>query len=180
VRIIPLLIMTNFLSISEAKSLTGKSESSIRRIIKSIADNDKHANRDAIQPTPSEVAAFKKKEEPFAWRIREDVLLAECGKAQAKHPTKEKKTNAPTGDILSVLQQELALKNEQISKQWEVIHALNDRLREGNILMGSLQKHFALAEGKNEIVDVEPSKEASAKKAEKKAEKKSILARIFG
>lgn len=161
---------TPFLTISEAAEKTGRSLSTIRRLIKSIADDDAHADRAAIQPTPKEVAAFKKKDENFAWKIREDVLLREFKGAlkEAKKETAEAKS-----DILGILQKELELKNQQIEKQWEVIHALNDRLREGNILMGSLQKRLALPEatGAQEVVDAtavpKPSAEAAVKASKK-------------
>ncbi len=130
-----------FLTISEAAAKTGRSLSTIRRLIKGIADDDNHADRTAIQPTPKEVAAFKKKDENFAWKIREDVLLREF---QGALKEAKKETAEARGDIFAILQKELELKNQQIEKQWEVIHALNDRLREGNILMGSLQKRLAL------------------------------------
>ncbi len=132
---------TPFLTISEAAEKTGRSLSTIRRLIKGIADNDAHADRSAVTPSPKEVVAFKKKEENFAWKIREDVLLREF---QGALKEAKKETQEARGDILSILQKELELKNQQIEKQWEVIHALNDRLREGNILMGSLQKRLAL------------------------------------
>ena len=161
---------TPFLTISEAAEKTGRSLSTIRRLIKSIADDDAHADRAAIQPTPKEVVAFKKKEENFAWKIREDVLLREF-KGALKEAKKE--TAEARGDILGILQKELDLKNQQIEKQWEVIHALNDRLREGNILMGSLQKRLALPEAgetAQTVVDAAPagaSKEGAARASKK-------------
>lgn len=142
-----------FLTISEAAEKTGRSLSTIRRLIKGIADDDNHVDRGAIQPSPKEVVAFKKKEENFAWKIREDVLLREF-KGALKDAKKE--TAEARGDILSILQKELELKNQQIEKQWEVIHALNDRLREGNILMGSLQKRLALPSPEDAAQDATP------------------------
>ena len=161
---------TPFLTISEAAEKTGRSLSTIRRLIKGIADDDNHADRDAVQPTPKEVVAFKKKEENFAWKIREDVLLREF---QGALKDAKKETASAKGDILSILQKELDLKNQQIEKQWEVIHALNDRLREGNILMGSLQKRLALPSPEDVAQAAEPvtvnatSAESSAKPAKK-------------
>ncbi len=171
---------TPFLTISEAAEKTGRSLSTIRRLIKGIAENDTHADRSAIHPSPKEVAAFKKKDENFAWKIREDVLLREC-KGALKEAKKE--TAEARSDILGILQNELSLKNQQIEKQWEVIHALNDRLREGNMLMGSLQKRLALPEP-HELQDavvtasVPSSKEPAAKVSTKdsKIQQKGIFA----
>jgi hypothetical protein len=129
------------LTIAEASEKTGRSFSTIRRLIRTITDESSHPDRAGIEPTLQEVVAHKKKGENFTWKVREDVLL----KHFAAAPKLEKKSSAePTGDILSILRDELFLKNQQIEKQWEVIHALNDRLREGNILMGSLQQRLAL------------------------------------
>jgi hypothetical protein len=130
---------TTFITIAEATEKTGRSASTIRRLIRTITETADHVDREAVEPTPAQVAAFKKKSENFTWKIREDVLMKNFKGAQ-----KEDKKSAPeTGSIImDILQNELALKNQQIEKQWEVIHALNDRLREGNILMGSLQKRL--------------------------------------
>ncbi len=129
-----------YLTIAEAGQRMGKSASTIRRLIHAVTEKDSHPDRSAILPTPKEVAAFKKKDENFTWKIREDLVASNFNGAL----TQEKKSShKPATDIMTVLQRELELKNQQIEKQWEVIHALNDRLREGNILMGSLQKRLA-------------------------------------
>lgn len=143
---------TPFFTISEAAEKTGRSLSTIRRLIKGIADDDTHVDRAAVTPSPKEVAVFKKKDENFAWKIREDILLREF-KGALKDAKKE--TAEARGDIFAILQKELDLKNQQIEKQWEVIHALNDRLREGNILMGSLQKRLALPSPEDVVHEVE-------------------------
>ncbi len=165
---------TPFLTISEAAEKTGRSLSTIRRLIKSIADDDAHADRAAIQPTPKEVLAFKKKEENFAWKIREDVLLREF-KGALKEAKKE--TAEARSDILGILQKELDLKNQQIEKQWEVIHSLNDRLREGNILMGSLQKRLVLAapETSSDVMDASSTPVSSTEAAAKASMKDSTI-----
>jgi hypothetical protein len=165
---------TPFLTISEAAEKTGRSLSTIRRLIKSIADDDAHADRAAIQPTPKEVVAYKKKEENFAWKIREDVLLREF-KGALKEAKKE--TAEARSDILGILQNELELKNRQIEKQWEVIHSLNDRLREGNILMGSLQKRLVLAapEVNPDVMDASSTPVSSAEAVAKASTKDSKI-----
>jgi hypothetical protein len=172
---------TLFLTIGEAAKKTGRSASTIRRFIHLILDQEKHPDRSAIEPSPAKAASFKKKGEIFAWRIREDILDREFSSALKEE---KKETSSPSPDVLSILERELTLKNQHIEKQWEVIHSLNERLREGNILMGSLQKRLAPPESpapKEEIVEatpVNPSTEASKKnpvEAVKKAKKKSFL-----
>ena len=165
----------SFLTISEAASKSGRSLSTIRRIIRTITDAKSHPDRAGIQPSIAEVAQLKKKGEIFSWRIRDDVL-----EHQLKIAPKEEKKKATEqqGDILSILRRELELKNGQIEKQWEVIHALNDRLREGNILMGSLQQRLALPEAPSkhgepvEATVVQSSMDAS-KEPSKEGKKRS-------
>jgi hypothetical protein len=159
---------TPFLTISEAAEKSGRSLSTIRRIVRTIGDNASHPDRDGVEPSPAQVAEFKKKGEIFTWKVRGDVLDRQLKSAQK---TEKKSDPAPHGDILDILRRELELKNGQIEKQWEVIHALNDRLREGNILMGSLQQRLALPEGTSkssntvEASVVKASKDPSAEPA---------------
>jgi len=150
---------TPLFTITEAMEKTGRSASTIRRLIHTITKKDTHPDRAAVSPDPKRVAAYKKKGENFTWTIRGEVLMKHFDGAQ-----KEGKKSSPAmkGDILSILQTELALKNQQIEKQWEVIHALNDRLREGNILMGSLQKRLGPPSNESPADDVV---EASAMKS---------------
>lgn len=157
---------TPFITISEATEKTGRSASTIRRLIRTITETANHPDRSAVEPDAKQVAILKKKGENFTWKIREDVLLKNFEGALKE----EKKLAAtPTGDILDILQKELELKNQQIEKQWEVIHALNDRLREGNILMGSLQKRLAPPAAES---PVDPVVDAAAMKSSTEASSK--------
>ena len=61
--------MTNFLTMKEAATLTGKSPSSIRRIIYPIIHDDKHPNRKQIRPTVEEVKQLRSKGTNFPWRV---------------------------------------------------------------------------------------------------------------
>jgi hypothetical protein len=150
---------TPLLTIAEASKKTGRSASTIRRLIHTITETEGHADRSFIEPTPDQVAVFKAKGDTFTWRIREDIVMREFAGA----PKAEKKSDSETSDgILGLLEKELNLKTQQIEKQWEVIHALNERLREGNILMGSLQQRLALPE-------TAPKSPASSQAADAKA-----------
>lgn len=160
---------TPFLTLAEASVKTGRSLSTVRRLIHSISKDQHHPERDAVIPSHSEAEELKKKGENFTWRIRQDIVEREFGSAPSK---KEKVQTALSSDVLGMLQKELDMKNQQIEKQWEVIGSLNERLREGNILMASLQKRLALPEPASmdtSTVEV-PSTEASVN-ASKKASK---------
>ena len=173
---------STFFTIAEAAAQSGRSPSTVRRIIHAIVKADDHSHRSGVLPSKEEARAFDKKGEMFKWRIREDIMMREMHSAQRR----EKSTHAsPPPDILSILRDELALKNTQIEKQWEVIHALNDRLREGNILMGSLQKQLAPpSSSPSQDIPVEASIVKSSKKTSsepsKKPAKKGFLQKIFG
>ncbi|NOS68070.1 MAG: hypothetical protein HOO67_06975 [Candidatus Peribacteraceae bacterium] len=167
---------TPLLTIAEAATRTGRSHSTVRRLIKTIAEAASHPDRAGIEPSLKEVDAFKKKGENFTWKIREDVLLRNFASA----PTVEKKSHSDsssglTEDILKILRRELDLKNQQIEKQWDVIQSLNDRLREGNILMGSLQQRLAppAAESPTPVTVDTPSMEPSIEI--KRATKKKVM-----
>lgn len=152
-----------YLTISEAAEKTRRSESTVRRVIHSIA-KEKHPDRGLLQPSIGEVKEFKKKGENFTWKIAEEVLLRNLQRVQEQ----EKKKTTPFSsnvdvEILAMLKHELEQKSKHIEKQWEVIASLNERLREGNILMGTLQKRLAIPEASTpsesvlEAVTLKPS-----------------------
>ncbi len=180
---------TPLLTIADAVEKTGRSPSTIRRLIRTITDTEAHPDRAGVTPTTDEVEALKKQGENFTWKIREEVLLKHL-----KGAPKDEKKSAPLSadgkeDILQILHRELEIKNQQIEKQWEVIHALNDRLREGNILMGSLQKRLTLpsadasaqdaVEAAPVTVSAEASQKGSSSGSAKKPSKKGLM-RFFG
>ena len=95
-----------------------------------------------------------------------------------------------------MLQSELEIKNKQItqhgeliSKQMELINGLSERLREGNILIGGLQRQLALPEGRERraenAVTVEsptpssPPQQKARKAAADPPKKKGFLTRLF-
>ena len=150
--------MSSFLTVKEAATLTGKSPSSIRRVTYPIIRDDNHADREQIAPTVEEVTQLRMKGENFAWRISEELLRREVPVETAK-PTDDERGNpqprtAGDAELLAMLRRELDIKNQQItqqsemlSKQMELISGLSERLREGNILIGSLQKQHTLTDG---------------------------------
>ena len=61
-------------TVKEAARLTGKSPSSIRRIIYPIIQNDAHPDRVHIEPTVEDVLKLRMQGENFAWRLSEELL----------------------------------------------------------------------------------------------------------
>lgn len=198
--------MPQFLTVKEAALRTGKSSSSIRRVIYPIIENDQHPDRPHVQPSPEEVMQLRLKGENFAWRLSDELLQ----RAVPVEPTTDKDGSASSSrdatdagnELLSMLRRELDIKNQQItqqaamlSQQMELISGLSERLREGNVLIGSLQQQLALPEvssrQKSSVLDAETGKagaghsvpKAASKPAAKppKAEKpkKGFFARMF-
>ncbi len=147
------ILMTNFLTVKEAAKVTAKSPSSIRRIIYPILEDDSHVDRHHIEPDVETAKTLRAKGDNFAWKISQElldrVLSAEGNK------TKSESKQSPIGDnqsdaIIDILRKQLDIKDQQIAN-------MNERLREGNILMGTLQQQLALSDGnrsKSNTVDV--------------------------
>lgn len=178
--------MTRFLTVKEAARDTGKSPSSIRRIIYPILESENHPDRPHIQPSIEEVQQFRIKGENFAWRISEDLLRREVPPESLSEKGSEKSgarsLHESEAELLAMLRRELDIKNQQItqqsemlSRQMELINGLSERLREGNVLIGSLQQQLVLTEGsvrtKAKPVDVHVKDAPPAKPAAKPAPK---------
>lgn len=147
--------MAPFLSVKEAASRTGKSPSSIRRILYPIIHDDHHPDRHHIEPDVETAKALRLKGENFAWKLSEELIDRERSTPAAKQ-----KDSAPVGDaaaaIVDILRKQLEIKDEQIAAQNEVIKGLSERMHEGNVLMGSLQQKLAAPDrSKTDIVDAE-------------------------
>ncbi len=159
--------MTKFLTVKEAASITGKSPSSIRRIIYPILENPRHADRHHIEPDIATAKSLRVKGENFAWRISEELLervAAEAGTRTKPEPRVSAAGDGQSGAIIEILRKQLDIKDQQIAAQNEVIKGLSERVREGNILMGSLQKQLSPPDpatwNQSDVVesDVPPSK----------------------
>ena len=191
--------MPSFLTVKEAARITAKSPSSIRRIIYPIIHDDKHADRGHIQPNVEEAMQLRMKGENFAWKLSEELLRREMPADSAATKVNPSPATKLSGhaeqDLLAMLQGELQIKNQQIvqqgeliSKQMELISGLSERLREGNILIGSLQQHLGLPDGRaatstlsvktKRSPSTEPEKGSTI--ASKTAKpRKSFLSRLF-
>ena len=174
--------MTQFLTVKEAARSTGKSPSSIRRIIYPILKTDNHPDRLHIQPAIEEVQQFRNKGENFAWRISEELLRREVPPESASEKATDKSgarsLHDSESELLAMLRRELDIKNQQITqqsdmlaRQMELIDGLSERLREGNILIGSLQQQLVLTDGsartKSKPVEVEVKRSSPEKPAAK-------------
>ncbi len=191
--------MSSFVTVKEAAQLTGKSPSSIRRIIYPIIHDDNHPDRPHIEPSVEEALQLRLKGDNFAWRLSEELLRREvpadaAPNMESSGATAKGASNAEA-ELLAMLRRELDIKNQQITqqseliaKQMELVSGLSERLREGNILIGSLQQRLALTDGRDSKTS-EPAKPKTARStpAEKGSTmppkttkpKKGFLSRLF-
>lgn len=191
--------MSEFLTVKEAARRSGKSPSSIRRIIYPIIQDDGHADRDHIQPSVEDALKLRMKGENFPWRLSEELLRREvpmeAGAEKGTMASAHRESAHDGYELLAMLRRELDIKNQQftqhaelIAKQMELISGLSERLREGNILIGSLQQRLALTDGRERpTADVTVAKPAGTspergktKPREAAQPKKRFFRRLFG
>ena len=143
--------MTKFLTVKEAAKITGKSPSSIRRIIYPILEDDRNADRHHIEPDVKTAKALRVKGENFAWKLSEELLRREVPEGGPTGTVGSKSSSIAGNDqsaaIIEMLRNELGIKNTQIATQNDLLMGLSERLREGNILIGSLQQQLSLTDG---------------------------------
>lgn len=194
----PHLLMAHYLTVKEAAKLVEKSPSSIRRIIYPILEKDDHPDRHHVLPAPQEAIQLRLKGENFAWRISEELLRREVPVEAASPTATPKATEAGesshTTELIAMLRAELDIKNQQIKQHMEMNKDLHERLRESNILIGSLQRQLALPSGKPttdaQVVEHDspaPATKASPSKAGRRAgksakpapRKRGLLRRLF-
>lgn len=150
------------LSVKEAANITGKSPSSIRRIIYPILANDQHPDRHHIEPDVEAAKSLRIKGENFAWKISEELLqrvAPEAGTKTKSEPRMNATGDGQSGAIIEILRKQLDIKDQQIAVQNDVIKGLSERVREGNILMGSLQRQLSPPESakrhKSDVVETD-------------------------
>jgi hypothetical protein len=197
--------MSEFLTVTQAAQQTGRSASSIRRrIIYPIIQNDQHPDRSLVEPSVEEVQRLRMKGESFPWRVSRE-LLDRYGPSRETAELPKEKIFSGVGDepslreVVTLLhdqllqsQQQLKVKDDQIAAQLEITKSLNERLREGNILIGSLQRQLSLTSGglhpttdaADTTMGAMPDAPAASapkppKTAPKKSPKKGFFARMF-
>jgi hypothetical protein len=199
---LPLIrVPTSFLTVKEAALRTGKSVSSIRRIIYPVLEDDQHADRNHIEPSVDEARRLRADGTSFPWRLSEELLRRSISitNETGSHAA-DSAHRLPNGDgqleLLAMLRRELDIKNQQIlqqseliAKQVELLGGLGERIRESNILIGSLQKHLSLTDGRDQSI-VEPTKskatpaagrpeKGSGRPPKSSKTNRSFLSRIF-
>src|SRR5205807_9713192 len=115
--------------------------------------------RSDVQPSVEDALKLRMKGDNFAWRLSEELLRREVPMEPATDRTATASSAKSSADgyseLLAMLRRELDIKNQQITqqseiigKQMELVNGLGERLREGNILIASLQQRLALTDGR--------------------------------
>jgi hypothetical protein len=146
--------MPTRLTASEAIKLTGKSESTIKRMLREIVADPMHGDRALIDPSHDEVEKRKAAGDSYVWRIAPELLLKRFPvESTGEAPTADAPTGQPTSNlVVTILREQLQSKDEQIrtleiqlDRKDDQIANLNERQRESNILMKELQQRLAIA-----------------------------------
>lgn len=176
--------MTDFYPIPEAASHTRKSVTTIRRFIRSIVASDQHPDRDHVLPLPDEVRRMRKVGEQFAWTIDVELLNREFPLDKGLKATAN--VSDSLSEIVALLRtqlqdnrEQLKVKDSQIASQVEIIHSLNERLHEGNVLIGTLQKQSALPEAPAAKPTTPKAPAPVKQSAPKRPARKGLFARLF-
>lgn len=148
--------MDQHLTFGEALAFTGKSKSTLRRLLREIASNPQHPDRLSILPSVEEVERRKAAGEPYVWKMDRQFLLRRFPADDPKSSTQREGDGAsPTsasGDLmLQILRDQLQSKDQQIrtletqlDRKDAQISDLNSRMQEFNVLMRELQQKLAL------------------------------------
>lgn len=158
-----------YITLSDAEKFTGKSRSTLRRFLDGIVKVDDAPDRHLITPTIDEVAAFREENQPFTWKISEELLRRQFLKSEeTDQPSEEGSGPSLEGGsnrLVSVLEKTVAMFEKELNEKNAQIAALNERLRESNYLQQDLQARLALppAKPREMPVDAETTRTESKK-----------------
>ncbi len=199
--------MDQHLTVSEARAFTGKSESTLKRLLREIVAEPQHVDRPFILPSADEVERRKAAKEPYVWKIDRQLLLRRFPQEEATAgggvPASDP-VSSHTELVMQVLQEQLKSKDEQLrtlekqlDRKDDQIASLNDRMRESNVLMRELQQRLAIAapqpanpnsfvESGNQTQNVtsspqpaKPPVTKSRQKSSKNSKRPSVWSRLF-
>lgn len=166
----------DFLTIKEASDLTGKSEITIRRLIKLVRSQPEKVisqmtTQNEYLPTQLHSQMIRQDKEsdkaksPFVYRIKLELLaqMFDLPTQMSSQVTKQKdnvhsqmssqkeglhsqKEESVFDKVLGFLEEQLNVKDKQIERKDKQINDLIERGRESNILIGRLQEQLVLIE----------------------------------
>lgn len=185
--------MDKHLTVKEATKLTGKSESTIKRLLREITADSKHEDRQFILPTHVELKRLRDANEPYAWKIDRLLLLKRYPQEvelEAESVSPEKSEESAGKQVVDFFRERLESQDAQIQtletqldRKDKQIDNLNERMRESNVLMNELQKRLAIAApvaNASTPIDAEPATNSSTSEPPKPTALKKHLPTFFG
>ena len=166
------ILMEQHLSVREACEFTGKSESTIKRLIREVTGEANHPDRGFFLPSAVEVERRKKVGDPFVWKLNQEFLARRFPKATAEEGSDatKKTVSSPENSqpIIEVLREQLQSKDRQLvtletqlDRKDEQIKSLNERMHESNVLMRELQSRLAITAPVKATSDVDIAEKGS-------------------
>lgn len=110
---------------------------------------DNAPDRHLILPTVADVAALREQNQPFAWKISEELLRRQFLTPEDTQPAGEEQgsgglAKGESSRLIGALEKSIAVLERELDQKNSQITAMNERLRESNILMKDLQARWAL------------------------------------
>ncbi len=150
--------MTKFITIEEAKTLTGKSDKTLRRVISQLAG----------QPSTHSLV---KKDEKGRWLVLSSYFHHEGDQSSDQAADQTEPSQMPSHELAIFQDKVLDIMKAQLEEKDRQIEQLNERLREAHVLNRDLQHR--LLPGPQAENSAEPKQEEPLPK------KRSFLRRIF-
>ena len=193
--------MEQHLTVREACKFSGKSESTLKRLIREITRSPDQYDRNLLLPSREEVENRRSTGDTFVWKINQELLIkrfpkiveSEVAQKGIKSNDSSKIDNGGSALIVEVLRDQLQSKDRQIQtletqldRKDEQIKSLNDRMHESNVLMRELQNRLAISgpdaetsEGSKSAGVVQPAKRSRGVNAKRKSSR-SFFVRLLG
>lgn len=123
-----------WITLKECQKLTGKSESTLRKLARQLKESNSKDIRLELLPTGHNKILFKLS------FVNSQLLTNQQVKS------KQLKNDSNSDKVIAILERELNEKNKQIEANNKQIEALTERLKESNLLTAQLQESIKLIE----------------------------------
>lgn len=123
-----------WITLKECQKLTGKSESTLRKLARNLKESKSKDIRLELLPTGHNKILFKLS------FVNSQLLTNQQVKS------KQLKNDSNSDKVIAILERELNEKNKQIEANNKQIEALTERLKESNLLTAQLQESIKLIE----------------------------------
>ncbi|MCA9062829.1 MAG: hypothetical protein KDA96_07215 [Planctomycetaceae bacterium] len=153
-------IMDQHLTVKEAGELIGKSESTIKRLIREITTDTDHPDRNRILPSHDEVLKRREAGEPYVWKIDQTLLCSRYPSKPNEKPDSQSTASSATATaeshnnrIIGVLEESISVLKAELEAKNRQIEAFQERQREQNLLLNNLQERILIAKPEASTAD---------------------------